>query len=69
MYRSPWVPPALTSFLNTAAPVDTAALFAPTGATGCRHGWSDAALSVAQPVEDLRESQPAPAGAEARPAG
>ena len=36
----------------------------PSGATGCSHGWSDAALSVAEPVEDMPETRAAPAGAE-----
>jgi hypothetical protein len=36
----------------------------PSGATGCSHGWGDAALSVAEPVEDVTESRAAPAGAE-----
>lgn len=36
----------------------------PSGAQGCSHGWSDAALSVAQPVEAGLMLSPAPAGAE-----
>jgi hypothetical protein len=28
-------------------------LFGPSGAAGCSHGWSDAALSVAQPVDEF----------------
>ena len=41
----------------------------PIGATGCRHGWSDAAPSgapgvcrIAQPVDPVRETRPAPEG-------
>ncbi len=34
------------------------------GAAECRHGWSDAALGVAQPVERGCMARPAPAGAE-----
>ena len=39
-------------------------VFAPSGATGCSHGWSGAALSGAEPVEDVTESRAAPVGAE-----
>ncbi len=38
--------------------------FRPNGAAGWSHGWSDAALSVAEPVEDVTETLAAPAGAE-----
>ena len=36
----------------------------PNGATACSHGWSDAALSVAQPVDRVSSSLffPAPEG-------
>src|SRR5258705_13137102 len=30
--------------------------FGPNGAAECSHGWSDAALSVAEPVEDVTEN-------------
>lgn len=43
----------------------TVLILGPIGAVGCSHGWSDAALSVAQPVESVTEIlPPAPTGAE-----
>ena len=34
----------------------------PSGAMGCSHGWSDAARSIAQPVEPISLANPAPEG-------
>jgi len=38
--------------------------FGPGRAAGCSRGWSDAALSVAEPVEAVTQTHAAPAGAE-----
>lgn len=39
----------------------------PSGAMGCSHGWSDAALSIAQPVDPVRDMNPAPEGRRSLP--
>lgn len=40
----------------------------PGGAQGCSHGWSDAALSIAQPVDPMSLVNPAPEGRRSPPA-
>jgi hypothetical protein len=39
----------------------------PSGAQGCSHGWSESALRLAQPVDPVRETNPAPEGRRTQP--
>jgi hypothetical protein len=39
----------------------------PSGAQGCSHGWSESALRLAQPVDPVREVNPAPEGRRSLP--
>jgi len=39
----------------------------PGGAQGCSHGWSESALRLAEPVDPVRETRPAPEGRRSLP--